>query len=105
MQTLPIGPQAKNTNLTWVATTNRKKFWPVQQDRCRHLIAIALYVAFGFYVSNTSENKERIQAREAAERSREAVDSYSGPEVGKNIVADVCRKLEDELRESLSHAP
>jgi hypothetical protein len=67
-------------------------------------IAIALYVAFGFYVSNTSENKERTQAREAVERCREEADSYSGPEAGKNILADVCRKLEDELQKSLSHA-
>jgi hypothetical protein len=68
-------------------------------------IAITLYGMFDFYVSNTSENKESTQAREAAERCREEVDSYSGPEVGKNIVADVCRKLEGELRKSLSHSP
>jgi hypothetical protein len=68
-------------------------------------IAITLYVVFDFYVSNTSENKERTQAREAVERCREEADSYSGPEVGKNIVADVCQKLEDELRKSLSHSP
>ncbi|POF39286.1 hypothetical protein B0D71_26390 [Pseudomonas laurylsulfativorans] len=69
------------------------------------IIAITLYLAFGFYVSNTSQGKERTQAREAAERCREEVNSYSGPAVGKNVIADVCRKLEDEFRKSLGDAP
>ncbi|WP_223464474.1 MULTISPECIES: hypothetical protein [Pseudomonas] len=69
------------------------------------IIAITLYLAFGFYVSNTSEDKERTQAREAAERCHEEVNSYSGPAVGKNVIADVCRKLEVEFRKNLGHLP
>ncbi|AZO82439.1 hypothetical protein BOO88_17635 [Stutzerimonas stutzeri] len=68
-------------------------------------IAITLYLAVGFYVSNTSQDKESMQAHDAAERCREEVDSYSGPAVGKSIIAEVCRKLEDDFRESLSHTP
>ncbi len=68
------------------------------------IIAITLYLTFGFYVSNTSQGKERMQARDAAERCREEVDSYSGPAVGKGVIAEVCRKLEDEFRKSLDHA-
>lgn len=69
------------------------------------IIAITLYLAFGFYVSSTSEDKEGTQAREAVERCREDVNSYSGPAVGKNVVAEVCRKLEVEFRRSLGHLP
>jgi hypothetical protein len=67
-------------------------------------IAITLYLAFGFYVSNTSQDKESMQARDASERCHEELNSYSGPAVGKSIIADICRKLEDEFRKSLSHA-
>ncbi|MCY1405165.1 hypothetical protein D9M71_204000 [compost metagenome] len=69
------------------------------------IIAITLYLAFGFYVSNTTQDKERMQAREVAERCREEVNSYSGPAVGKSVIAEVCRKLEDEFRKRLGHAP
>jgi hypothetical protein len=68
------------------------------------IIAITLCLAFGFYVSNTSQDKDITQVREAAERCREEVNSYSGPAVGKNVIAEVCRKLEVELRKSLGHA-
>ncbi|WP_347911790.1 hypothetical protein [Pseudomonas grandcourensis] len=69
------------------------------------IIAITLYLAFGFYVSNTSQGKERTQAREAVERCLEEVNSYSGPAVGKNVIAEACRKLEVELRKSLGRLP
>ncbi|MGF7113148.1 cell division protein FtsL [Pseudomonas laurylsulfatiphila] len=68
-------------------------------------IAITLYLAVGFYVSNTSQDKESMQARDAAEQCREEVDSYSGPAVGKSIIAEICRKLEDDFRKGLSHVP
>ena len=68
-------------------------------------IAITLCLAYGFYVSNTSQSKENTQAREAVERCQEEVNSYTGPAAGKNIIADVCRKLENEFRKSLSLAP
>jgi hypothetical protein len=67
--------------------------------------AITLCLAYGFYVSNTSQSKENTQAREAVERCQEEVNSYTGPAAGKNIIADVCRKLENEFRKSLSLAP
>lgn len=88
--------------------------WPLPSEKRMGLdskivvgifITITLYLAFGFYVSNTSEDKEGTQAREAAERCREEVNSYSGPAVGKNVVAEVCRNLEVEFRRSLGHLP
>ena len=68
-------------------------------------VAITLYLAVGFYVSNTSRDKQSMQARDAAEQCREEIDSYSGPAAGKSIIADVCRKLEDDLRKGLSRVP
>lgn len=68
-------------------------------------IALTLYLAFGFYVSNTSESEETRQAREAAELCHEQVTSYSGPALGKSLIAEACRKVEDEFRKSLSRAP
>jgi hypothetical protein len=68
-------------------------------------VAITLYLAVGFYVSNTSQDKENMQAREAAEQCREEIDSYSGPAAGKSIIAEVCRKLEDDFRKGLSRVP
>ncbi|PWK32580.1 hypothetical protein C7534_120130 [Pseudomonas sp. OV226] len=96
--------QKTRTSTGW-PRPSEKKFGLSSKIVASIFIAITLYVAFGFYVGNTSKNKERTQAREAAERCREEVDNYSGPEVGKTIVADVCQKLEDELRKSLSPAP
>ncbi|MHC8333888.1 hypothetical protein [Pseudomonas sp. LB3P25] len=69
------------------------------------VIAIALYLAFGFYVSDTPQDKERMQARDTVELCRQEVNSYSGPAVGKSVIADACRKLEDEFRKSFGHAP
>ncbi|SDV07205.1 hypothetical protein [Pseudomonas vancouverensis] len=69
------------------------------------LIAVALYTGFSFYASNTQQGKEIIQAREATERCREAVDGYSGPAAGKSIIADACRKLEEELHTRFGNAP
>ena len=68
-------------------------------------VAITLYLAVGFYVSNTSQDKESMQARDATERCREEIYSYSGPAVGKSIIADVCRKLEGDLLKGLSRVP
>jgi hypothetical protein len=68
-------------------------------------VAITLYLAAGFYVSSTSQSKESMQARDAAEQCREEVDSYSGPAIGKSIIAEVCRKLEDDFRKGLSQVP
>lgn len=69
------------------------------------IIAITLYWAFGFYVRDTPEDLGRIQAQDAVELCRQEVESYSGPAVGKSVIADSCRKLEDELRKSFGHAP
>ena len=68
------------------------------------IIAIALYLAFGFYVGDTQEEKDRMQAQDAVELCRQEVDSYSGPAVGKSVIAEICRTLEDELRKGFDHA-
>ena len=78
---------------------------PVSKILVGIIIAITLYLAFGFYVSDTPEEKERMQAQDAVELCRQEVDSYSGPAVGKSVIEEICRKLEDEFRKSLSLAP
>lgn len=67
------------------------------------MIAITLYLAFGFF-SDTPQDDERTQAQDAIELCRQEVDSYSGPAAGKSVIADACRKLENELRKSFGHA-
>jgi hypothetical protein len=69
------------------------------------VIATTLYWAFSFYVRDTPEDLGRIQAQDAVELCRQEVDSYSGPAAGKSVIADSCRKLEDELRKSFGRVP
>ena len=84
---------------------SEKRIGPFSKVLVGIIIAITLYLAIGFYVSNTPQGKERIQARDAAELCRQEVNNYSGPAVGKSVIAEACRKLEDELRKSFGHAP
>ncbi|MGE8063580.1 hypothetical protein [Pseudomonas sp. NPDC089569] len=87
--------------------------WPLPSDRKTCLVgkivtgviaAITLYLAVGFYAGNEPQDEASTQAREAVERCREEVNSYSGPAAGKSVIADACRTLEDELRKNLNHA-
>lgn len=89
----------------WGPLSSVTRMGPASKVLVGSVIAIALYLAFGFFVSNGSQDKEIIQAREASELCRQQVDSYSGPEVGKTIIEETCRKLEDELRKGFGHAP
>ncbi len=82
-----------------------KRMGPVGKVLVGIMIAIALYLAFGFHVRDTPEDKDRMQAQDAVERCRQEVDSYSGPAVGKSVIAEACRKLEDEFRKSFGLAP
>lgn len=84
---------------------SEKRMGPVSKVLVGIIIAITLYLAFGFHVSNTSQDKERMQAQDAVELCRQEANSYSGPAAGKIVIADVCRKLEDELRKNFGHAP
>lgn len=84
---------------------SEKRMGPVSKFLVGTIIAITLYLAFGFFVSNRLEDKEIIQAREATELCRQEVNSYSGPEIGKSVIEETCRKLEDEFRKSFDHEP
>jgi adenine/guanine phosphoribosyltransferase-like PRPP-binding protein len=77
---------------------------PVSKVLVGTIIAITLYLAFGFFVSNRLD-KEIIQAREATELCCQEVNSYSGPEIGKSVIEETCQKLEDEFRKSFDHEP
>lgn len=87
------------------ALPSEKRMGPVNKVLVGIIIAITLYLAYGFYVSNTSQDKERMQARDAAELCRQEVNSYSGPAIGKSVITGACRKLEDEFRKSFDPAP
>jgi hypothetical protein len=77
-----------------------------RRDNYRHHLVLGFRLsAFGFHVSNTSQDNERMQAQDAVELCRQEVNIYSGPAAGKNVIADACRKLEDELRKYFGHAP
>lgn len=93
IQIPPTGPQS-----------SEKRMGTVSKVLVASVIAITLYWAFGFFISNRSQEKEIMQAREATELCRQEVNSYSGPEIGKSIIEETCRKLEDELRKSFGHA-
>lgn len=82
-----------------------KRMGPVSKVLVGVMIAITLYLAFGLYVSDAPQDKERIQAQDAVKLCREEVDSYSGPAVGKSVIEGICRKLEDEFRKGFGHTP
>lgn len=84
---------------------SEKRMGPVSKGLIGTIIAITLYLAFGLFVGNSSQDKEITQAREATELCRQEVDSYSGADIGKKIIEDTCRKLEDEFRKSFGHEP
>lgn len=69
------------------------------------MTAVALYWAFGVYLRDKPQNNEEAQVQDAIDRCRQEVESYSGPALGKSVIADACQKLEHELRKSFSHAP
>jgi hypothetical protein len=77
---------------------------PVGKVLIGAIIVITLYLAFGSSVSNRSQDKEMIQARDAVELCRQEVNSYSGPAVGKSIIVETCQKLEDEFRKGFGDA-
>lgn len=81
-----------------------RKMGPVSKVLVGITVAITLYWAFGFFSSDAPQDRERTQAQDAVELCREEVDSYSGPALGKSVMADACRKLENELRRSFGHA-
>ncbi|QHF39253.1 hypothetical protein PspS34_13680 [Pseudomonas sp. S34] len=81
-----------------------KRMVPVGKVLIGAIIAITLYLAFGSSVSNRSQDKEMIQARDAVELCRQEVNSYSGPAVGKSIIVETCQKLEDEFRKGFGDA-
>ncbi|MHC8395573.1 hypothetical protein ACYZT8_18265 [Pseudomonas sp. LB3P93] len=85
--------------------SSEKRMGPVSKVLVGIIVAFTLYLAFSFYVSDTPEDKERMQAQDAVELCRQEVDSYSGPAVGKSVIAEICRKLEDEFRKSFGRAP
>ncbi|WP_261398116.1 hypothetical protein [Pseudomonas sp. DR48] len=85
--------------------SSERRIGPVSKVFVAIIIATTLYWAFGFYVRDTPEDQGRIQAQDAVELCRQEVDSYSGPAAGKSVIADSCRKLEDELHKSFGHAP
>ncbi|VVP79294.1 hypothetical protein PS918_02131 [Pseudomonas fluorescens] len=78
---------------------------PVNKVLVGITIAFTLYWAFGFYVTDTLKDKESMQAQDAVDLCRQEVDSYSGPAFGKSVMADACRKLEEELRKGFGHTP
>jgi hypothetical protein len=85
--------------------SSERRMGPVSKVFVAIIIATALYWAFDFYVRDTPEDQRRTQAQDAVELCRQEVDSYSGPAAGKSVIADSCRKLEDELRKSFGLAP
>ena len=78
---------------------------PVSKVLVGTIVVITSYLAFNFFVSNSSQDKEITQAQEATELCHQEVNSYSGPEIGKSVIAETCRKLEDEFRKSFGHEP
>ncbi|MDQ7987042.1 hypothetical protein QYS36_19050 [Pseudomonas sp. G34] len=68
-------------------------------------IAGALYLGFGFYISNTPEGKEKIRARAAIDLCHDELAMYRGSIASADIIAGACRKLEDDFRQRFGHAP
>ncbi|MHC8343830.1 hypothetical protein [Pseudomonas sp. RT6P73] len=85
--------------------SSEKRMGPVSKVLVGIIIAVTSYLVYGLYVSDAPEDKERKQAQDAVELCRQEVDSYSGPASGKSVIAEICRKLEDEFRKSFGRAP